>query len=374
MRIRLAALVLLGCVLALSGCRVTGEVENQAYVLVLGLDRLPDGRLELTARVPQIGKGNSKEKEDSGSGYLLFAASGDDWPDALQLLEQVTPRPMNLSHIELLVASEPLAREESFGELIARVAETPHLYTTARFVVCEGRAADFIEAQEPVIGTRLSSEIDAMLAHYAETGVVPSSSFAEVCYLSNSIYSDPVAIRGFTAAGDTPAVSLIDPGEPVDGSVRSPMRQRYSGAALFRDGRLVGWLDAGQTRILGLICGEARSLSFECGGRSCLFTLVDPVRRGVGISGDDAALSLRVTFGTLDAVSAEELRVLEAEIRDEISAVIRACQALAIDPFGFADCAAGRFATVSDWRSYEWREHYQTASLDIGVSIRGASD
>lgn len=375
MRVRIAALIMLFAALILCGCRVTGEVENQAYVLALGMDRLPNGRLELTARVPQVGKSVSKDEESSGSGYLLFAASGDDWPDALQLLEQATPRPMNLSHIELLVASEALAREAGFGELIARVAETPHMYTTARFVVCEGRAADFIEAQETVIGTRLSSDIDAMLSHYAETGVIPSSSFAEVCYLSNSVYADPVAIRGFNASTENaPALSLVDSGEPDDGITRSPMRQRYSGTALFGGGQLVGWLDAEQTRMLGLIRGDARSLSFECDGRSYLLTPNAPVRRGVELKDEAPILSLRVTLGTLDAVCEDDLRTIEATLEDEMTAVIRACQALGVDPFGFADSAAGRFASLADWRLYGWRRHYRDALLDIDVSIRGAPD
>ena len=37
------------CALLLCGCGVSGEVENQAYVLVLGVDRADDGQLELTS-------------------------------------------------------------------------------------------------------------------------------------------------------------------------------------------------------------------------------------------------------------------------------------------------------------------------------------
>ena len=52
--------------MALSGCQVTGEVENQAYVLVLALDSADDGDLTLTVRVPQIGKSGGKGEQEKG--------------------------------------------------------------------------------------------------------------------------------------------------------------------------------------------------------------------------------------------------------------------------------------------------------------------
>lgn len=369
MRIRRLTLLLLCVALALSGCRVTGEVENQAYVLALGLDRRPDGRLELTVRVPQIGKSDAKEQGGAGSGYLLFSASGGDWAEALDTLEQATPRPLNLSHIELAVASEALAREEAFGALIARVAETPHLYTTARFVVCEGRAADFIDAQEVVIGTRLSSEIDAMLTHYAELGTIPKTTFADACCLTNSIYADPVAIRGFVdIADDQPAAAMVEPDEPVAGVVRSPMRQRYSGAALFREGQMVGWLDASQTRLLALIRGDVRALPFERDGRAYQLTPVS-VHQDVQINGSNTTLSLRVRMSALDAISAEDARQLADNIRDDLNGLLRYCQSLSVDPFGFADVAAGHFLTIPDWWSFNWRERFRMSDVDISVFI-----
>jgi len=52
-----AALLLVCAALALSGCGISAEVENQAYALILGVDRLNGGKLELTARIPRGGSG-----------------------------------------------------------------------------------------------------------------------------------------------------------------------------------------------------------------------------------------------------------------------------------------------------------------------------
>ena len=367
---RLALIALLaGVALLLCGCGVSGEVENQAYVLVLGVDRADDGQLELTARVPKIGKTKAGDSGQSGGDYLTFSASGIEYPQALEALEQATPRQMNLSHIELLVASEALAREPGFASLVERIAETPHLYTTARFVVCEGRARDFIEAQETAIGTRLSSEINAMLEHYAQRGYIPDARFADAHYLMGSVYCDPVAILGSTARpADSPVLSLIGPSSPVEG-ISSPMGQRFSGAALFREGRMVGALDARQVMLLNLIRGDVRAIPFECDGRSYTLTREGHVEREVHFEDGGMTLSVSARLATLDDVCETDAAQLEDDLEAALRDVIRECQRVGAEPFGFAERAAGQFATLAEWRAFDWRSAYADARVEADVRV-----
>ena len=132
----------------------------------------------------------------------------------MEQLQWSAARELNLSHIALIVASEALASSAAFPRLIDSVAETRHLYTTAAFVVCSGRARDFIEGQETILGAHLSSEIAAMFRHYAAHGYIPKASFAELYYATHSCYSDPTAIWGFPDAGelateDQPAAAAV---------------------------------------------------------------------------------------------------------------------------------------------------------------------
>ena len=370
MRVRSVIWLLAAAALMLCGCRVSGEVENMAYVLILGVDRAPEGGLELTARVPRVGKAG--QDDGSGGDYLLFSGVGTTWPQALDALEQATPRQMNLSHIGMIVVSEALAREADFGELASRIAETPHLYTTARFVVCEGRASDFVSAQQTVIGTRLSSDINAMLDHYARQGFIPQCCFADAWYLGDSIYGDGTAIlAGLDAeSGDAPAAALIDPGGMEGGSTQSPMRQRFSGAALFSRGRMVGTLDAGQTRLLNLIRGSAEAFPFECDGRACTLTPAGRTRLGVELREERSVLTLDLELSTLDDACARDAAGLESELASALTGVIAHCQSLGSEPFGFSEIAASRFATVQEWMNFGWRERYVRAEIVANVRIR----
>ncbi len=352
--------------LCLTGCNLSGELEKQAYVLILGVDSLTNGELELTARVPRIGGKNAsgKSEESGGSAYLLFSGRGESYAQALEALQWATPRQLNLSHIEMLVVSESLARKADFGALAVAIAETPHLYTTARFVVCSGLAKDFVEAQQPVIGARLSEDIMAMLDHYAGQGFIPRGSFADACFAFNSIYGDPTAIL---ARADAPAAAIVGAARE-NGS--SPMDRSLAGAALFREGTMVGTLDMAQVSLLDLALGVTHAISFDCDGKSYALTVVGTPERHAEISENGARLSLALAFTTLDGVCDAELRSLETQLRRAFTGLIADCQALGCDPFGFAESAAGAFATVPEWLAYGWRERYARAPVEVRVHIR----
>ena len=348
---RLFALIALPCLL-LCGCQRTGEVENQAYVLVLGMDRAEDGLLRLTARIPKVGKSNEPSGEASGGGkYLTFTATGPDWPQARDALERVTPRPLNLSHIEMLVVSRALASEAGFPALAGHVAETPHLYTTACFVVCEGDANAFVSVQEAAVGERLSAELKAMLTHYSDEGYIPDCSLAEYCYATQSFYSDPAAV--FARSGND----------------SQPMRQRYEGAALFREGVCAVILDTDETRLLELILGKSKALPLALDGRTVELTTERRAKRRVTPSGSGDLLEADLSFSTLDNVSVADISTLEDRLRSLIVDLIVKCQRASVEPFGFSERVAAGYATVQEWLASDWRSRYAAADVRVNVHI-----
>ena len=350
---------------ALCGCQDTGELENQAYVLVLALDRGEDGALAVTARVPKIGKGGGKgEQGDSGgSAYLTFSVTAPSWPKALDALQWATPRRINLSHIEMIVASEALASQPAFPTLMNAVADTPHLYTNARFVICAGSAASFLEAGETVIGARLSSEIHAMLSQYASQGFIPDACLADACYCANGIYGDPIAIWGY--AGDGPAQL-----DGLSAVAASPLRQRFRGAALFKGGRFVKALSPGETRLLNVIRKQGDTLSYGWRDGVVDFSLDAPVRKDVSVEGKDVIISIFMGLKAPGSVSDADAELLEASIREDVIQLIESCQRLDTDPFGFAETASRRFATVPQWTAFDWHSRYPRAALNVEVNIR----
>lgn len=367
--LRRLTLVLAAVCLAMAGCSPSMEVENQAYVLVMGLDEAGGG-LEVTVRVPKIGQSEIKDGGKSGgSSYLTFAARGNSFARCVDELQKLAPRELNLSHIMLVVASAELAERADFGDLVNAVAETPHLYTTARFAVCEGRAADFVAGMSNVIGTRLSAEITAMFDHYALRGFVPDSTLAELYYASNSVYSDPSAAVGIPDGEGESGGSDAETDAAGAENEKTPSRQIYSGAAVFREGVLALRLDADEAFLLSLAQGRVKTFLYDTGGAPCrIMRHSRPGREAAEASGR-LVVSLDIDLTTVDPISEETARRIERELTQKLLDLIARCQAAGVDPFGFAERAARRFATIPEWLAYGWRNRFSGAETRVRVCL-----
>ena len=371
---RMAAFSLILC-LVLTGCARTGEIEHQAYALVLGVD-LNGDQIELTMRIPRIGQAQGSSGEASGDErYLTISASGTDYSEVIERLQWTVERELNLSQVKMIIVSEELAASERFRGLIRELTETRHLYATAAFVVCAGSAREFIEGQETILGTRLSDEITAELRHYAAHGYIPKATFAGLYFYTYSLYSDPTGIWGFVDPEDeTPdsaeAYATLH-GAPMEISEasRSASSRHYLGTALFRDGRLVGRLDADETLALNLISGRVESFSFAHGGATYALSSFTGPRVRVGIDDGEASIDISLRLNSETRIPDGEMESLERDIAESLEGVIRRCQALLVEPFGFAERAASRFPDYAAWQGFDWRRRFETASVMIGVSI-----
>lgn len=107
--VRLATcLILIISLLLSSGCWSRREMENLAYILVLGIDLTPEGNVKLFAQVglPSTDPGGGEEPL-----FETITAEGRNINDALdRMFLESTKRPF-LSHLRLVIFSENLARE-----------------------------------------------------------------------------------------------------------------------------------------------------------------------------------------------------------------------------------------------------------------------
>ena len=366
--LKLACLLLI-LPLALCGCSSRNGIEQRAYAVALGMDGDGIGPLTLTVSVPRVSK-PSEDKPKGGGDYLHFSASGDGWPEALAALRQAVPRALNLSHIALLAVSESLAASDHFPGLVNQLAETRNLYTATRVVVCPGRASDFIQSDGPLLGARLSSEIDGAMTHFAALGTIPDTCLADLYCAANSIYGDIAVAAGRTlSTGDAAeAAALISPG-PADVTA-TPADCAYAGSALFSGGQMRLRLDARDTQRLNLVTGGLRLARAEVGGRSVELTVAGPVRRQMAVRGEAAALSIDLDLRAREPLTEAESRAVEGEIAEAVTRVVHACQRVELDPFGFAEDASRHFLTLRAWRGFDWRAAYAAAPLTIRVSVR----
>ena len=70
--------------------------------------------------------------------------------------------------------------------------------------------------------------------------------------------------------------------------------------------------------------------------------------------------------GLMGDVDLGELRAL---IEIDLADVVSHCQSLGVEPFGFAERAAARFATTDDFLAYDWRGRFPRAEVRFAIDL-----
>ncbi len=364
-------LMLLGS-LFLGGC-TTKNIEAQAYAVSLGADLTEDGKMEVSVQVPTLNQGGGSEEGGGsgggGKGYTFSKASGDTLTEALEMLNAGISRELNLTGVKSIVISERLARSEKFSDALEELALAYRVYGAAELVVCRGRAEEFIKSQQAVIGLRLSESLKVSLAHYRETGNIPSAKAADVYYLSHSIYGDPVAV--LAAVGSENPSSAGSDGSSYAGELNQSDddKNQYFGTALFAGGRMCGMLNGTQTQLLNVLLGELRHFSWVVEGVPMRIEVRGKPRVTVEAEANVPKIRVEISLNVMGAEGEVNQAALKEEMLSELNELTRYAQECGADPFRYAETAAGQFLTVDEWRSYNWREKFPNAQVEYEVRL-----
>ncbi|HIS03997.1 MAG TPA: hypothetical protein IAA75_08885 [Candidatus Pullichristensenella avicola] len=366
-------IALLLAVACLTGCESARQVESIAFAVVLGADLTEDENIELTVQIPKSGAQSDGDEGEGNSDYLIASARGSTFTDALMGLDITVPRDLSLTQVKLLVVSEALARHEKFFNLAESLAKQQQTCSSAYFAVCRGEASAIVREQKPVIGMRVSSGIIAMFEHHRTRGYITGANFADFYYQGVSVFSDPVAIlcaATKTGPEEPSEEHALDGMTPETVAAESENYNEYVGAALFRDGLMVGILDGQETCLLNAVRGAPVFFNYSLEGMpvSLQSQGVRDMRIGEDENGE-TRVAFSLQFTVVADLKAPPVETLRETLREDLLELLRLCQRLQVEPFGFAEHRAADFASLAQWQRYDWKERFVRSSFDVEVNI-----
>ncbi len=403
MKKALAATFLLLLCLGLGGCGLTQQPEHQAYVITLGIDRAQNGQVEVWVQVPSIGGGGSSE--DSGSGgskYEMFSAQGADLSDALDLLAATLPSRLQLTLTKSVVVAEAVARSQDFKHILDDLVLSYHIYDSAAVIVTRGTARDFLAAQKPSIGIRLSTSVMAALEQFRQSGYIPYNTLYDLFSANHSIYSDPVLILADTGPEDTQGQdgqgqAPASAGEPPsldgqtarnggetgeDGPVSTaqdaypgtlprigPNLNQYMGCALMRDGQMVGTLDGVSSRWLCVLRGEVDSVSYLAQGQALELRAQGAPQAHLELGEQSLEIQIELALRAYPPRRNIDLEQVRRRVTQDITRLFAQCQQAGVEPLNLAQRAALGFPTVDSFTAYAFREKFCQAAVDVSVTV-----
>ena len=382
---RKLTILLVVCALMLSGCANSAQVEELAFAEILGVDLIDGNQIEVCIEVPKISgqRGESSSGESGGTSNLIYSASGESFDEALNLLQWAVPRRLDLSQIKLIVTSETLAQSDRFHRVADTIMATPRLYTAARLAVCKGSAKEFVTAEEPIIGTRLASELTATFEDYIRNGYIPDVTFADMYYKSRSVYSDSLAIHAETAPKSEPAPSesgeakpaaAIIPDSPQQPNVEMQHSNRFLGAAVFQKGTMIGSLTGEEFLYCKILRGEQQTFPFSLDEQTVGLATMGKPEISIDVQSEPMKIDIGLRFSIVSSSRTAPLDALESALRESFMNTIEVCKAMGAEPFDFSGSASGSFLTIADWENFGWLERFLNSDINIGIRIHSAAE
>lgn len=374
-----AALVLVLC----GGCWDRRELSEHAIILGAGVDRRPDGAVELTLQLVRPAafaggtEGGGAANVSLGQNIVwVVSAAGEDVYDAQRNLALQVPRHLYWGHNALLVFGEEMARH-GVREATNFFHRHPQPRETAWVMVARGTAKKVLQSHSELEKT--SAQAIGFLAR-AKAG--HAVRFIDM-------------IKDLASPGANPALTRLEPvrqGEPQGpGMEEAPQHEEvvFTGEAVFKDDKLVGWLDRHETRGLLWLRGEMKrgvvtvpsptepkkKISFEIIRSK---TKAEPFYDGKTIS----FLVNIITEGNLveqqskeNLIPPEVLPALEKRLAEDIEkrcrmALEKAQGEYGTDVFRFGEAFHRKYK--KEWRTLKsrWNEEFTGAEISVSAKVR----
>lgn len=378
-----------------TGCYDRQELEQQAFVSVLGIDKAPGGLLDCTfiIAVPTNPAGGGSSKPPlAASTPITYRAH--DITEALVLANSSVERTLTMSHLTSIV----------FGTSVAREGLRPYLDTLARYrefrrtvyvAVGEETAKEVLTANEPMLEQTTVRQADGVARVAERNGVVVVTQLHRFLTAQEDNHVDPVlplyAVNQ-QVKDDPKGEAGISGKEPsftagkVQRSGGNPVE--WTGAALFRGDKLAGVLDGQETMQLRILQGDVHSTKLDFPNlmpgfgtlglsikkeRSPRYrvTLAKPLTILVEVPLEADVIAGGIGKDLTDTATQVKLeQQIDRRLAADFSALLdKTCHQFNVDVIPFSRVVRPQFATHREFARYPWESSLKEAKISVKVDL-----
>ncbi|MBD2867349.1 Ger(x)C family spore germination protein [Paenibacillus arenilitoris] len=374
-------LLTVGAAVLLAGCWDRRELNDLAIAVGMGLDR-QGGQTQVTVQIVNPGEVASKK---DGGGYsppvTTLKVAESTTIEALRKLTVVAPRKVYMSHLRILVIGEGLARQ-GILKVMDGISRNHELRSDFYIVVAKGTTAGQV--------MKILTPIDK----------IPANKMFSTLEMSDKLWAATVSMQldKFISDLSNPTKDTVLTGIVITGNGKSGQSKKnmsrispyvnlaYSGVALFKEDKLVDWLNEeeakGYNYIMGNVNNSAGHIACPGGGTAALdITRSESKVKGKVARGQPSIhidLFVEQNIGEVrcevDLMKEANIQALE-EIAEEkltqmMKAAIRKAKKNKADIFGFGEKIED--ADPKSWRKLkkDWDDYFSRLDVSIQVNAK----
>ncbi|WZL74215.1 Ger(x)C family spore germination protein [Clostridiaceae bacterium 35-E11] len=368
-------------ILILTGCWDYTEYEDMLLINAIGIDIEPnENDITLTIAYPRTSPSVEKSKPGGSSEGeikdIVFTAYGKTIPEAVDHMQQMMSREIFLGYTSIVIVGKKAAIAH-IEKILNYIDTSPTMRMSSRIIVTPGKASDLLSIVNTYEEKSVSNSLNEIFNTTEDTG-------ATFPIMLKDFYS-ALSIEGYEPVASTVSVKkLITQKNEVQNETHQGMIKRFEGEveidglALFNGFKLVGWLNAKESRGWGLIMNKKVQdfTSIHVSEKEYLTyrILKNTSKTKVHIDDDlsiDVNINVKCSIDELNltddfndpAVVQKIEESIAAAIKENVEATVRKVQKeIRADVFGMG------FQTFRQYPR-EWNQFYKTHWKDIFPNI-----
>jgi len=393
--------ILLLTLIILSGCSYGTNVENQAFVVAVGIDKGEVYPLKLTFIFANPdgggGGGSSEGKEESSSPKPdAVTVEAPTVFSAIRKLDSIKSKAINMTHIKIVVFSDTVAKE-GIKKYLTGFASSRDFRPNTYVCVSLGDAEKYLKKVKPSHETFIEKYYDNIMHKVAEDKVNEAYLYYLYFNLMEEFSGSLVPLAGLNSNKNKDTQATISENEDdlsyeaLAGEIIRDAENpaEILGCAVFKNDKMVGALGSFHTDMARIICNEYYprnySIYYPESNDFVTFRLIQQNSPSVkaSIKNSEAFIHIKipVSIEYVDAGKIESekessdrfCRYLQNVLDKKSEEVVNKAQnEYKSDVLGLGDSLKKHFTDIEAWRKWNWEKHYETASVSISFDVEYA--
>ena len=376
--------------MAFSNSYLSLSIDNLAYVLVIGIDKGTDSRLEVSFQFS-----STKSATESGSSEktptIMDSVSAPSLSTAINLMDSYIGKELNMSHCKVIIFSEEIA-SEGISEEIYTLINDSQVRPSANIVVSKCTAKNYIQKTSPELENLISKYYEIFTNSSKYTGFKPNATIGDFFNALICKTCEPYAILGGLTSEkpENQGNNHIQENYNVKANQTPIEGQNGSeniGIAAFKNDRLVGELCALETISFLTVKNSVERFLISIPDPNDTSSYLDiyltsknPTTIDVDTSTTSPYITVKTGFtGKIYSMS-DEAKYLEPEFLNNISEtcnkylesvlsdyLYKTAKDFKSDINGLGKYALKNFFTTEDFDTYNWLDNYKNSFFKVEV-------
>ncbi len=382
-----------------TGCWGARETDQMAFILVMGIDKGQNNLVQVTFQIAIPQAIGGKDGGKPGESTEIISVEAASLFGALQLANAFVSRELTFIHNKVVIVSEDIARE-GMAKYINPLVRSREIRRTTFLMVSKGKAREFIEKNKPILEKSPSRQFETFMQANFFTGFLPYSIIHEFYKNIKSPGSQP-----FTNLVGVEKEENLTNKKPGDGDIiknevaylpgeiprKGGNKIEIIGLAVFRDDKLVGFLNGAETRYHQMITGNFRSAIFTFPdpqrdeknniivikinkGRSPDIKVTFPedkphIEVKLILEGEILSIQSGINYEATDKIGGLQSYIEKLISSEALKMIKKTQQEFKSDICGFGEYTRKYFWTWKEWEEFNWLKRYPEADVKVTTEL-----